>query len=534
MRTEYCLSERKRLETESEKQVDLLKVKDVEIKSLKAQLLLKETDVVEAVHLCAQVFAGEAIKKMHASEIDTLKQKNVAFENEKGSLDGKVAELQSLVSTKDLELKELNTVVHELEATCSGLRGQVLSYEWLKEQIEEFQDAQMNIINDKVVKLDEYLSTLGAAISCAIKKGMQDRLSAGNDHGKAGRSLEDVAAYNPSAEADYTPALHRIREVDFPLLSKLKSHKDASIADVMDLLCLEVILGETYLLVAFDVTHLRVERIRENVAAQRSALIGVWTLLVNPLSVENLVGVTSTSVSMPLTVATTTTLSITFAFASVERLFDEGGSADQGGSAARGGHDADIESATGVRFIAAKIMAAERPKRPRKKRHTATYASGSSYPPKKLSGDYKTSIEAAISGKSLVVLKELLASSMLNVEAGVAAVVTLPMVTSSVSATSEQESGLPTDSITELNLRTFGLTERFVISLDSSHHSSTNAAEAGIDCFFRYVTPPLVMTEAVTTTNVASIPSDSALETGTKVVTLVHALMFPDSDSTGT
>ncbi|GJZ60340.1 hypothetical protein Tco_0616156 [Tanacetum coccineum] len=136
-------------------------------------------------------------------------------------------------------------------------------------------------------------------------------------------------------------------------------------------------------------------------------------------------------------------------------------------------------------------------------------------------------------GKSPSVLKELLASSMLNVKAGVAAVATLPMVTFSVSATSEHESGTLTNSITRLNLRTLCSTERFVISSDSSHHSSTNAVEARIDIFVRSVTPHSMMTEAVITTNVAIIPSAPASETGTKVVTSVHASMFHDSDSTG-
>nr|GFB57404.1 hypothetical protein [Tanacetum cinerariifolium] len=49
------------------------------------------------------------------------------------------------------------------------------------------------------------------------------------------------------------------------------------------------------------------------------------------------------------------------------------------------------------------------------------------------------------------------------------------MVTSSVSATPEHESGTPTDSITGLDICTIGATERFVISLDSSCHSSTIA-----------------------------------------------------------
>ncbi|GJZ39736.1 hypothetical protein Tco_0586299 [Tanacetum coccineum] len=277
MRTEYCLSKRKRLESKWEKQADLLKAKDDEVENLKAQLLLKETKAAEAARLCAQDSVTEATEKMHVAEIDALKQRNVALENEKDSLDGKFVELQSLVSAKDLELKDLNVVVstlssykdgivdqvHALETTCSGLRDQVSRYKRLKEQIEEFQVAQMNIVNDKVAKLDadlqemtlhleekfyphllttisgqrwllthglklsivkclnsqEYLSALGAAISRAIEKGMQDGPSAGIVHGKEGRSLVDIAAYNPDAEVDYNSALHRFREVDLPLFS---------------------------------------------------------------------------------------------------------------------------------------------------------------------------------------------------------------------------------------------------------------------------------------------------------------------------
>nr|GEW49473.1 hypothetical protein [Tanacetum cinerariifolium] len=260
MRTEYCLSKMKRLESECEKQADLL-------------------------------------KKMHVSEIDALKQKNVALENKKGSLNEKVVELQSSVSTKDLDLKELNAAlsslrsqndglvdqVHALEATCSGLREQLSGYENLTNSLEEFQDAQLKAVNDKVAKLDadlaemachleekfyphllstisgqrwlltyglklvlvkclnslEYLTALGAAINRAFKKGMQDGLAAGIDHGREGRSLADVVAYNPSAEADFNSAIQELCRIDFPLLVELKSHKDASVEDIMNLLRLE-------------------------------------------------------------------------------------------------------------------------------------------------------------------------------------------------------------------------------------------------------------------------------------------------------
>ncbi|GJW63605.1 hypothetical protein Tco_0115489 [Tanacetum coccineum] len=375
MRTEYYLSERKRLESECKKQAGLLKAKDDEVENLKAQLLLKEIEATEAARLRAQVSAAEATEKMHAAKIDALKQRNVALENEKDSLDGKVAELQSSVSAKDLELKDLNVVVsslrsqkdglvdqvHALETTCSGLRDQVakLDADLLKMALhleEKFYPHLLTTISGRrwllthglklaVVKClnsQEYLLALGAAISRAIEKGMQDGLPADIDHGNAGRSLADVVAYNPAAEAYYNFALQRLREVDFPLLAELKSHKDASTADVMDLLRLEgpltnapgmsdlqpyveqltlpihcpedqVFLGETSLSFALSVTHSRVERIRENVAAQRSTLTDVWVPLVDLVSAKSLIGEASTSDSVPTAVVTTTALSTTFA-----------------------------------------------------------------------------------------------------------------------------------------------------------------------------------------------------------------------------
>ncbi|GKF70017.1 hypothetical protein Tco_0203074, partial [Tanacetum coccineum] len=123
-----------------------------------------------------------------------------------------------------------------------------------------------------------------------------------------------------------------------------------------------------------------------------------------------------------------------------------------------------------------------------------------------------------------------LASSMLNVEVGVTTVATLPMITSLVSATPEHESGVPADSITGLNFRTIGASERFVISSDSSHHSSTNASRYKVDYVIRFSIVPPVMTEVVVTSHAVNVPP--VPEMGTKVTAPVHASMFHDSDST--
>ncbi|GJS30954.1 hypothetical protein Tco_0491574 [Tanacetum coccineum] len=64
------------------------------------------------------------------------------------------------------------------------------------------------------------------------------------------------------------------------------------------------------------VSQSRVERIRENIAAHRSALLGIWTPLVKPLSASSLMGEASTSGVVLAASMTITPLSTTLAVAS--------------------------------------------------------------------------------------------------------------------------------------------------------------------------------------------------------------------------
>ncbi|GJV90997.1 hypothetical protein Tco_1538810, partial [Tanacetum coccineum] len=102
--------------------------------------------------------------------------------------------------------------------------------------------------------------------------------------------------------------------------SGCQSHKDASIEDIMSLLCLESPLADVPgmgdLQPDINASHSRVERIKANIVAERSALLGVWTPLSEPLSVQNLIGEASTFANVPAATVTTTTLSTTFASAS--------------------------------------------------------------------------------------------------------------------------------------------------------------------------------------------------------------------------
>nr|GEU67081.1 nonaspanin [Tanacetum cinerariifolium] len=339
MWTEYCLRERKRLESKFEKQTGLLKSWDEEIKNLKAQLLLKEANSVEVARLHTRVSAFEAVEQVHIDELNTLKQKNVALEDEKESINGRVAKLESLVSIKDRELKYVDAIVTSLKSQNDGL----------EDQLEKFQDDRMKVVNDKFDQLHTDFVEMAlhleenAAINKAIEKGMQDGLSAGIAHGKEGRSLVDVTAHNPFTEADYVTALQRLQSVNFSLLAELKANKDASTETLFDLFHLEdslterlglhelqpsfdqlmvtvhhspdqTVVGATALSLTLDVSNIRVQNIRENIANRRSALRDVF--VPEPFYSADLVGMEGTSNVVYDAVHTTTALSMTFASAS--------------------------------------------------------------------------------------------------------------------------------------------------------------------------------------------------------------------------
>nr|GEZ12650.1 hypothetical protein [Tanacetum cinerariifolium] len=310
MHVEYNVKERRRLQSVVKKQDELLKAKDGEIENLKAHYL------------------------------NALKGHNIILEKERDALDMKVTDLEVLV-------------VHKLEVSSAELQEKITVYDNYMEQLEKFQDGRIKVVNDKLAKLDldlaemachleekfythllntisgwrwllthglkvflvkrqnssEYLTDLGAAISRAIEKEMQSGLAADNDHGREGRSLADVAAYNPDVKVDFNTTLQELREVDFLLLAKLKSYKDASTEDIMNVLHLEGALTNAR---GKNDLQLDTEQLKVPIYKSEDQV----TPLSKPLSVTSLMGTEGTSNVMPTTVDTTTTMSTTLASAS--------------------------------------------------------------------------------------------------------------------------------------------------------------------------------------------------------------------------
>ncbi|GKF13269.1 hypothetical protein Tco_0054731 [Tanacetum coccineum] len=132
------------------------------------------------------------------------------------------------------------------------------------------------------------------------------------------------------------------KNVNFSLLAELRSNKDASVETIMGLICLDealaeklglnesqphvdqlmvpvhhspdqTVIGAKALSLSLDVSHSRVQRIRENIANDRSALCDVFVSFYEPLYAFVLEG---TGGASNVAIDTTTALSVTLASAS--------------------------------------------------------------------------------------------------------------------------------------------------------------------------------------------------------------------------
>ncbi|GJY13605.1 hypothetical protein Tco_0382914, partial [Tanacetum coccineum] len=191
---------------------------------------------------------------------------------------------------------------------------------------------------------------------------------------------------------------------------------------------------------------------------------------------------------------------------SVEREFGEdvSGSSGKGQEKASVGSHGNVELIVPVTDDVVAETGSSKVKRSKKKRviRESEDTPSASHPPKKLRADYGKTSGCSTRGKSPSVINRLLRDSQLMVEQGVAALPTLPFITSSVTASPLEEGEDNTDSATGPDLRTIGPSERFVVLSDSSHHSSAKSADAEVDSLIRSIAP--VMTVATTLTTSVS------------------------------
>nr|GEW68588.1 transposase (putative), gypsy type [Tanacetum cinerariifolium] len=320
MHAEYNVKEKKRLESFVENQGELLKAREEEIESLNARLLLKEAEAAKAIRLRAKASNFETVDKSIRDETNALRERNVILEKERNALDVKVTELETSVVSKERELTDLNALVtsvksqndklaeqiHELEISSCGLKEKVTVYENCMEQLEKFQDDRMKVVNDKFDKL--YTDFVDMALHLEEKFyphllttifGRRWLLTQGMELAiiKCLNSLEYLSSLEATigkaiVKADYISTLQQLQNVNFPLLTKLRSNKDASIEDLMNILRLERPLVDKLGLDELQPNVDQLMKIKENIANQRSVRHDVFVPLSEPLSAAVLIGTT--------------------------------------------------------------------------------------------------------------------------------------------------------------------------------------------------------------------------------------------------
>ncbi|GJV63794.1 hypothetical protein Tco_1474622 [Tanacetum coccineum] len=147
----------------------------------------------------------------------------------------------------------------------------------------------------KCLQSPKYVAALGATIGLAIDKGMQTGLIVGINHGKAGRGLSEVAAYDPSVEERYVASV-------LTLWSFCWNSRDQPVTAAYKQLLLpsnqkedNAVIEEISLSDSLIVVHDRVLKVKESALSHRLSISEAMGPLVDPLSSENLVGETSTS-----------------------------------------------------------------------------------------------------------------------------------------------------------------------------------------------------------------------------------------------
>ncbi|GKA66500.1 hypothetical protein Tco_0766308 [Tanacetum coccineum] len=237
----------------------LLEEKDLEILKLKSKLAEKEAEAAEVIRLRDQVSSLSEEKSALTAEVSALKITVTQKDHDISLLNSRATSLASTLDDAKATCVEAGHKITSLASERDRLASEVsslrASFQEFKERMEVQQEQQAQELYNRValrhtrwllthviqlailkcLKSPEYQGTLGHALGRAVDFGIQEGLEAGHEHGIAGRSLSAVDAYNlETAKARYFNAVKALEDVDFPLVSLLKSKKDAGMDEVLD------------------------------------------------------------------------------------------------------------------------------------------------------------------------------------------------------------------------------------------------------------------------------------------------------------
>ncbi|GKC36702.1 hypothetical protein Tco_1049086 [Tanacetum coccineum] len=142
------------------------------------------------------------------------------------------------------EVIELRKRVSDLEATVAvkhdGLKNQVVGEGKMREEFALQQDAAERRFVERASELDARIADVRRDMDNDLYLNMLTAIAGYSAvHGKAGRSLAQLEAYDPEVEGKYVAAVSEFKNISFPLLDELESLKDSLFASIMSVLVLK-------------------------------------------------------------------------------------------------------------------------------------------------------------------------------------------------------------------------------------------------------------------------------------------------------
>ncbi|GJZ82607.1 hypothetical protein Tco_0647780 [Tanacetum coccineum] len=203
----------------------VIQQRDAEIVELKVKLEKSGSEAAEVEELRKHVSDLEALVAVKSDEIANLTAQNAGLlqKREEFVLQQDAAELDACIA--DVRRDMDNDLFPHMLTVIAGRRWVV--------------GHGFRLAVYKCARSVECRSALGRVISMAINKGIQQGLKAGIVHGKAGRSLAQVEAYDPDVEGKYVSTVSDFEGVSFPLLDELEGLRDSPLAPIMSALILK-------------------------------------------------------------------------------------------------------------------------------------------------------------------------------------------------------------------------------------------------------------------------------------------------------
>ncbi|GJV46456.1 hypothetical protein Tco_1430992, partial [Tanacetum coccineum] len=209
LRCDYEITVREMFEKKFMKSSETIQQKDAEIVSLKARLQRAEGEATEVIRIRGQVSKLDTTVAVWVKELADLGYKNVVLlgQDLHGEIGDEARMREEFMSIQDAEAQRILMRNAKLDARIAELNY----------------DMDTELYPNMMTAMAGRRWMIGHGLCLAM---MKCSLEAGVEHGKVGRSLVELEAYDSRVVSKYVSAVNELKNVSFPLLDQLEALKE--------------------------------------------------------------------------------------------------------------------------------------------------------------------------------------------------------------------------------------------------------------------------------------------------------------------